>query len=214
MAMMVHLTDELTAKKIGRGGIKGRQWKLGDQLPGRTRAVFCMPVLQDFYTSHQWLRELKCRRTKKMVGVYFRIPDDELAQFGYFNQQQELLPVHLAIKKLIALPDPMGYEMILLRSVTRVEVHKIRALPQTIGWRYMPDARADSSTITQHVQSALMKISPSYREVVILRDVQQLSYEEIAEVTQLEIGTVKSRINRGRAQLQLLLKPLYNEMFA
>lgn len=79
---------------------------------------------------------------------------------------------------------------------------------------YMPDARVDSTTIAQHVQAALLKISPSYREAVILRDVQQLAYEEIAEVMNLEIGTVKSRINRGRQQLQLLLKPMYDEMFS
>lgn len=78
---------------------------------------------------------------------------------------------------------------------------------------YTPDARVDSSMIAKRVQTALMKISPSYREVVVLRDIQQLSYEEIAEITTLEIGTVKSRINRGRAQLQEQLQTLYQEMF-
>jgi RNA polymerase sigma-70 factor, ECF subfamily len=77
---------------------------------------------------------------------------------------------------------------------------------------YMPDARVDSSVISQNVQSALMKISPSYREMIVLRDIQQLSYEEIATITNSEIGTVKSRINRGRNQLQLLLAPLYREL--
>lgn len=78
---------------------------------------------------------------------------------------------------------------------------------------YLPDATVDASIIAQKVQAALMRISPSYREVVVLRDIQQLSYEEIAEITQIEIGTVKSRINRGRAQLQEQLKEVYEEMF-
>ncbi len=78
---------------------------------------------------------------------------------------------------------------------------------------YSPDKRVDSSTIAASIQSALMGISPSYREVVILRDMQNLSYDEIALITKLEIGTVKSRINRGRAQLQELLTPLYKEIF-
>ncbi len=78
---------------------------------------------------------------------------------------------------------------------------------------YTPDRNVDSTTIAQHIQTALMKISPSYREVVILRDMQQLSYEEIAVITGLETGTVKSRINRGRLQLQEQLQPLYQELF-
>jgi len=54
-------------------------------------------------------------------------------------------------------------------------------------------------------------VKPVYREIVILRDVQGLSYEEIAEISGLSIGTVKSRINRGRSQLQKLLKNIYKD---
>ena len=45
--------------------------------------------------------------------------------------------------------------------------------------------------------------------MVVLRDIQQLSYDEIAEITGLPMGTVKSRINRGRMKLQGLLKDIY-----
>lgn len=78
---------------------------------------------------------------------------------------------------------------------------------------YRPDEMVDSTRIAQDVQKALLSISPSYREMVVLRDVQQLTYEEIAVITNTEMGTVKSRINRGRAQLQVLLRSLYNEVF-
>mgnify|MGYP002625137804 CR=1 FL=1 len=78
---------------------------------------------------------------------------------------------------------------------------------------YRPDETVDNTRIAQEVQKALMRISPTYREVVILRDVQQMSYEEIALVTGMEMGTVKSRINRGRHQLHELLKGLYDEIF-
>jgi RNA polymerase sigma-70 factor (ECF subfamily) len=77
---------------------------------------------------------------------------------------------------------------------------------------YTPDVRVDSTTIAQAVQKALMSISPTYREMVILRDIQEMSYEEIAAVTSTELGTVKSRINRGRQQLQELLKGLHQEL--
>jgi len=78
---------------------------------------------------------------------------------------------------------------------------------------YMPDERIDRTRIAQEVQKALMNVSPSYREMVVLRDIQQLTYEEISVITGTELGTVKSRINRGRVQLQAMLKDLYKELF-
>ncbi|GBD90473.1 ECF RNA polymerase sigma factor SigW [bacterium BMS3Abin04] len=72
-----------------------------------------------------------------------------------------------------------------------------------------PDRATDNSISREMVEKALKKVKPVYREVVVLRDVQGLSYEEIAEITELSIGTVKSRINRGRKQLQKLLKNIY-----
>ncbi len=72
-----------------------------------------------------------------------------------------------------------------------------------------PDRATDSAISHEIIQKALQKVKPVYREVVVLRDIQGLSYEEIAEVTGLSIGTVKSRINRGRKQLQKLLKDIY-----
>ncbi|MBI3125673.1 MAG: sigma-70 family RNA polymerase sigma factor [Ignavibacteriales bacterium] len=74
-----------------------------------------------------------------------------------------------------------------------------------------PDRAADSEIKNEIIQKALLKVKPVYREVVILRDIQDLSYEEISEITGLAIGTVKSRINRGRIQLQKLLKNIYKE---
>ncbi len=52
------------------------------------------------------------------------------------------------------------------------------------------------------ILQALNKLSPEHRAIVIFRDVQGLSYEEIAEILEIGLGTVKSRISRGRAQLK------------
>ncbi|MFH1198253.1 MAG: sigma-70 family RNA polymerase sigma factor [bacterium] len=76
---------------------------------------------------------------------------------------------------------------------------------------FAPDRVADSGIKSEIIQKALLKVKEVYREVVILRDVQEFSYEEIAEITGLSIGTVKSRINRGRTHLQKLLKKIYYE---
>ncbi len=74
-----------------------------------------------------------------------------------------------------------------------------------------PDAILDGKIKNEMIQKALLKVRPVYRDVVILRDIQGFSYEEIAEIKNLSIGTVKSRINRGRTRLQKLLKNIYKE---
>jgi len=74
---------------------------------------------------------------------------------------------------------------------------------------YTPDKSVDETLIEQYLQDALMKIPPSYREVIVMRDIQDLEYDDIAKITNLPIGTVKSRINRGRLLLQELLKDIY-----
>ncbi|MFA7229374.1 MAG: sigma-70 family RNA polymerase sigma factor [Melioribacteraceae bacterium] len=76
---------------------------------------------------------------------------------------------------------------------------------------HSPEKIADGEIRNEIIEKALLKVKPVYREVVILRDIQDLSYEEISEITGLATGTVKSRINRGRAQLQKLLKHIYND---
>ena len=56
------------------------------------------------------------------------------------------------------------------------------------------------------LQGALARLSPELRETVILRDIQELEYREIAQVLKVPEGTVKSRLNRGRAELGRLLR--------
>jgi len=59
------------------------------------------------------------------------------------------------------------------------------------------------------LQAGLQKLSPELREAVILRDLQELEYREIAQVLGVPEGTVKSRLNRGRAELARVLKQRY-----
>jgi RNA polymerase sigma-70 factor, ECF subfamily len=56
--------------------------------------------------------------------------------------------------------------------------------------------------MTARVQAELRKVAEPYRTAVVLRDIEELSYEEIAEITQVSLGTVKSRITRGRDALR------------
>jgi RNA polymerase sigma-70 factor (ECF subfamily) len=69
-----------------------------------------------------------------------------------------------------------------------------------------PTGQVESRERREVLQLALDKLSPDLREAVILRDLQDLDYEEIAQVLRVPQGTVKSRINRGRLELGRVLK--------
>jgi len=75
-----------------------------------------------------------------------------------------------------------------------------------------PDARVQSRETGDTVHRALQKLSPDLREAVILRDLQDMDYREIAAVLKVPEGTVKSRINRGRAELARLLQRTYKQV--
>jgi len=75
-----------------------------------------------------------------------------------------------------------------------------------VDQRTTPLQHAVQNQLQHMVQSALAKVSPELREAVILRDLQDMDYKEIAEVLAIPQGTVKSRISRGRAELARLLE--------
>jgi RNA polymerase sigma-70 factor, ECF subfamily len=75
-----------------------------------------------------------------------------------------------------------------------------------------PDIGVQSRETRDVVHQALQKLSPELRESVILRDLQDMDYREIATVLKVPEGTVKSRINRGRAELARLLQRTYKQV--
>jgi len=75
-----------------------------------------------------------------------------------------------------------------------------------------PDEQVRSREAGEAVHEALQKLSPELREAVILRDLQDMDYKEIAGVLKVPEGTVKSRINRGRVELARLLSRTYRQV--
>jgi RNA polymerase sigma-70 factor, ECF subfamily len=69
-----------------------------------------------------------------------------------------------------------------------------------------PEELAVAADEGRRVAEGLAKLPPVFREAVVLRDIEGLSYEEIAEVLGVRIGTVRSRIARGRDHLRALLE--------
>ncbi|HWQ82812.1 MAG TPA: sigma-70 family RNA polymerase sigma factor [Ignavibacteria bacterium] len=74
---------------------------------------------------------------------------------------------------------------------------------------FSPEDNANAGIENQYIQQAINSLEEDFRSIIILRDIQELEYEEIAKITGLPMGTVKSRINRAREKLKKLLSDIY-----
>jgi RNA polymerase sigma-70 factor, ECF subfamily len=79
-------------------------------------------------------------------------------------------------------------------------------LEENVAASARPDGLVVGREASEILQAALQKLSPELRETVILRDLQEMEYREIAQVLKVPEGTVKSRLNRGRAELARVLR--------
>lgn len=68
-----------------------------------------------------------------------------------------------------------------------------------------PQQDAETSEMRENLQKALLALTPEHRQIFLLRQMEQLSYEEIGQLLRLESGTVKSRLNRAKKQLRQIL---------
>jgi RNA polymerase sigma-70 factor (ECF subfamily) len=71
----------------------------------------------------------------------------------------------------------------------------------------LPDEKVLNAELSDVIRQAMLKLPEQFRTSIVLREVEGLSYEEIAVITKTEMGTVKSRIARARLKLQEMLKP-------
>jgi RNA polymerase sigma-70 factor (ECF subfamily) len=72
-----------------------------------------------------------------------------------------------------------------------------------------PESAVDGFLKDDIIQKAIEKLPAKFKEVILLRDVQGFAYEEISQILSIPLGTVKSRVNRGRLKLQEDLKFLF-----
>lgn len=132
MPTLLHLTDLNDVASIKRNGIKIRKYR---------RGIYCVPVTPNFYASHQWLREMRRTGIKTIVGVYFKLRDDEPVHAGKYFEEHRPMTLGEAIRHFHSLKDPLGYEIIVERKILPAELLRIKRLPQIIGWRVKPDAK-------------------------------------------------------------------------
>ena len=93
------------------------------------------------------------------------------------------------------------------RMTESIEDQKV-ALEERAALSTRTDGLLAGREASEALQAGLAKLSPELRETLILRDVEELEYREIAQILNVPEGTVKSRLNRGRAELVRILRRL------
>ena len=135
-------------------------------------------------------------------------------------------------KKISSLQDPNKFKSWLARITTNLFYDQLRkrkryatplSLDATIQtnddelkWELPSDSPLPEDNLTttefyEQLRKAIADLPDTFRTTIVLREIQGLSYEEIAEITQVSLGTVKSRIARARNKLQELLKPYLDQ---
>ncbi|HEV2238642.1 MAG TPA: hypothetical protein VGR57_18435 [Ktedonobacterales bacterium] len=135
MTLMLHLAPAKERRRIEQAGIRTHP-----ALPG-VSGVFAMPVVPNHFHTHQWMRELRKWRAVPMIGVYVRIPDDEIVHAGRYNGQHQAITAAQAAAGLLRGGDAaLGYEVIVPHAIPPAAIQRIRRLPRVIGWRHYPGA--------------------------------------------------------------------------
>ncbi len=75
-----------------------------------------------------------------------------------------------------------------------------------------PETALEKEDIVNQVRTGINSLKKTERDILVLRDLQDLSYEEISEILEMPLGTVKSKLNRARAALKSQLKSIYRDL--
>jgi RNA polymerase sigma-70 factor, ECF subfamily len=163
--------------------------------------------------------ELVRQHTRQVYGLCFRFTNN--AQEAQDLTQEVFLRVFKTIKTFRSTEGSFGtwlarvtrnllidhYRRTRQQRVTDSIEDQLPVLEQVgASGAARPDQALAGREASEILQATLQKLSPDLREAVILRDLQEMEYREIAEVLDIPEGTVKSRINRGRAELARLLR--------
>ena len=144
------------------------------------------------------------RLTSNQTEAEDLVQETYLRAYRFFNKYDENLPFTSWIYRIMT---NLHIDAVRKRSRLKTVSMEQGGIDGNQTWE-LPDekAAADSellkSTLEEPLQLGLMSMTSEFRSAVVLADVEGLSYEEIAEVMQTSVGTVRSRIHRGRRQLR------------
>lgn len=165
--------------------------------------------------THQQLFHLALRLTGRRVDAEDLVQESFVRAYRFFHRFDESLPFSSWLYRIMtnAYIDEMRRRGRLKTSSLNEPHPETGASWDVMDNRPSPEAVVLSGEMDADIQEALNRMTPEFRIAVLLADMQGLSYEEIAEVMNTSVGTVRSRIHRGRKQLKKHLTAVNPEKY-
>lgn len=106
--------------------------------------------------------------------------------------------------------DLRAWLFTIMHNIFINQYHRTASAPATVAledeaFQIAAIANAEGNVVIRDLAAALQQLNPDLREVVLLVGVEQMSYEEVAQILQIPLGTVMSRLSRGRERLRSLM---------
>lgn len=169
--------------------------------PSRDRATLFEGLIRD---SHKQAYSLAFRLTGNAAEAEDLVQESFVRAYRFFHRYDESLPFTSWLYRIMA-----NAHIDLVRRRGRLRTTSLEgAGTDGSGTWELPDREASpdrlmmQAALEEPVQEALMAMTPEFRTAVLLADVEGLAYEEVAEIMKTSVGTVRSRIHRGRKQLR------------
>jgi len=144
MPQFIHLADDREIASIRKTGIKAHATFANySAFKGPAEKwVYATPVLQNYYLSHQWLRELKRQGIRTISAVQFRLADDTPVKVGRYNEAHLDLTAAEAVRIFMDHTDGLGLEVMIPGSIDPRAITRTYTPDQITGWRYYPEAHS------------------------------------------------------------------------
>lgn len=171
---------------------------------GRDRSALFESLIRD---THKQAYGLAYRLTGNASEAEDLVQESFIRAYRFFHRYDEALPFTSWLYRIMA-----NAHIDVVRRKGRLRTTSLEgAGSDGTGTWDLPDKDASpdrsmlESALEEPVQRALMAMTPEFRTAVLLADVEGLAYEEVAEIMRTSVGTVRSRIHRGRKQLRSYL---------
>lgn len=158
-------------------------------------------------SAHKQAYSLAFRLTGNVAEAEDLVQESFVRAYRFFHRYDEKLPFTSWLYRIMT-----NAHIDMVRRRGRIRTTSLESSGTDAGstWELpdhdaSPDRQLLLGSLNDHVQRALAAMTPEFRTAVLLADVEGLAYEEVAEIMRTSVGTVRSRIHRGRKQLRVHL---------
>jgi len=197
----LHLAPASRERAIKRAGLSGSKVTLTTThgTTSLSRAIFAMPIIADFWTTHQWLRELRRGHDERLIAVCFRVDDDETVHVGRYNEPHQPMRARASARWIAQ--HPAGAEVVVAHRIESRDILRIRQITQLVGWTSVPEGEKKwncvcHACLPRGSRDLMRRVRAAFADAT-LAAAQARSEEQILEA----LGRLEIPLERARGRI-------------